>query len=356
MHGTVEGARLRVVCADTVKQKRVEWIWRNRFARGKSVLIGGDPGEGKSQVGCDIIARTTKGSPWPDGSGTAPRGSCVILSAEDAADDTICPRLTAAGADLSKVKIVEAAKNADGSERALSLLTDLDALDELVTSTGDVVLLMIDPITAYLGADLDSHRTTSVRSVLQPLEKFAAKHGIAILGITHPPKAAQSKAINAFTGSLAFIAAARTGFVVVAEPETDRKLLLSVKSNIGPRPPGLGYVIEQAVTADGIETSRVHWDCLPVEMTADEAMQVNNKRGGGEARSETAEEFLRSYLENGPMPADQVKAAAAENGIAERTLWRAKEGLGVVAEKVGYKDGWRWRLPETWRPAGWKGD
>ena len=216
--------RLRVVRADTVKQEPIKWLWENRFARGKSSLIGGDPGQGKSQIVCDVISRITRGAPWPDGGGKALLGSCIILSAEDSAEDTIAPRLTAAGADLSKVYIMDAVEVVDGSSRSFSLATDLYQLAQLVEEIGDVVLIMIDPITAYLGADLDSHRTTAVRAVMQPVDKFAAEYDVAILGITHPPKATQSKAIHSFTGSLAFIAAARTGFIVVTEDDTDRRL------------------------------------------------------------------------------------------------------------------------------------
>jgi putative DNA primase/helicase len=301
-----------------------------------------------------VIARISRGLPWPDGSGKAPLGSCIILSAEDNTEDTIAPRLTAAGADLSKVYIVDAVEVVDGSSRSFSLATDLNQLAQLVETIGDVALIMIDPITAYLGADLDSHRTTAVRAVMQPVDKFAAEHEVAILGITHPPKATQSKAIHSFTGSLAFIAAARTGFIVVTEDDTDRRLLLAVKNNVGPMAHGLGYVIEPVTTPAAIKTSRIVWDGLPVTMSADEAIQVSNHRDKGDERVE-AENFLRGYLENGPMPADQVKAAAKENGISERTLWRAKKQVGVVAEKGSYKEGWRWRLPETWRPAGWAG-
>jgi putative DNA primase/helicase len=339
------GGKLRIVRADTVKQQQVQWVWKNRLARGKSALLGGDPGEGKSQIGCDIIARITRGLPWPDGVGVAPLGSCIILSAEDAADDAICPRLTAAGADLSKVHIIDAVKNPDGSDRSVSLITDLPLLEDALRDIDDAVLVMIDPVTAYLGADLDSHRTTSVRSVLQPLERFAAKYGIVLLGITHPPKAAQTKAINAFTGSLAFIAAARTGFIVATELETGRKVFLPVKTNIGMKAEGLGYKIEGATTSEGIETSRIYWDGLPVTITANEAMQDSTPRAKGDARHD-AEDFLNAYLENGPMPGAAVEDAAKANGISERTLRRARKSLAIIVEKAGFKEGWQWRLPD----------
>ena len=64
-----------------------------------------------------------------------------------------------------------------------------------------------------------------MRGVLEPLARFADKSGVAVLAISHPPKAAQATAINSVTGSLAFVAAARMVFITAEEPETERRLL-----------------------------------------------------------------------------------------------------------------------------------
>ena len=142
--------RLRVVRADTVKQEPIKWLWENRFARGKSSLIGGDPGQGKSQIVCDVISRITRGAPWPDGGGKALLGSCIILSAEDSAEDTIAPRLTAAGADLSKVFIMDAVEVVD---EFVPLFPSGDQPStgwrRIRRRSSNIVLIMIDPITAY---------------------------------------------------------------------------------------------------------------------------------------------------------------------------------------------------------------
>jgi hypothetical protein len=280
---------------------------------------------------------------WPDG-GFASCGNCIILSAEDAADDTICPRLEVAGADMSRVFLMRMAGK-PGSKLTFSLAQDLPLLATAIEQLGNVTLLAIDPVTAYLGDKIDTHQTAAVRAVLEPLDAFAAQHRCAIVGVTHPPKAVQSKAINAFTGSLAFVAAARTAFVAIEEPETDRRLLLAVKSNVGPLPPGIAYRLKPARTPKGIEAIRVEWDTEPVDISANEAIHAAAEEGrrGGQRRE--AEEFLAAYLEAGPMPADKVRAAAEANGISERTLRRAKQSLRIVAEKADFQGGWTWRLP-----------
>jgi putative DNA primase/helicase len=330
--------------ADQVEQKPVEWIWPNRIAFGKMTLLGGDPGMGKSQISIDVIARITRGAEWPDG-GRAPIGNCVILSAEDAANDTICPRLTLAGADLSRVHIINAVTDKDGAVRSFNLARDLNLLAELFQQIGKVTLLCIDPITAYLG-DTDSHRTSDVRGVLAPFDKFAECFNCGATALTHPPKAAQAKAVNNFTGSLAFVANARLAFFAVEERETDRHLLLAVKNNLGRKAEGIGYRISPGATGAGIHTSRIEWDSAPVNVTASEAIQeaaeVRSTRGDA---LKAAKEFLEGYLEDRPMPTVQVEAAARKNGVSQITLRRAKKELGVVVEKAGMEGGWVWRLP-----------
>jgi putative DNA primase/helicase len=336
-------ADLEIIGADQVAQQPVVWIWPRRLARAKITLIGGDPDTGKSMITIDMIARITSGAPWPDG-GSAPHGSCMILSAEDAASDTICPRLDLAGANLAKVVIIKSAHEQNGATRGFSLQRDLDALREEAAKIGDVVMAVIDPITAYMGDKIDSHRTTDVRSVMERLDKFAEDSGVAIVGITHPPKATQSKAINSFTGSLAFVAAPRLAFVTVEEPETGRSLLLAVKNNLGPKADGIGYRMAPGTTAKGIESCRITWDLAPVSVTASEAL-AEAAGGPQQGRLREAEDFLRGYLDARPMAVDDVKAAATANGISEITLRRAREKLGVVTEKCDFLAGWQWRLP-----------
>ena len=100
-------AKIKYVCAADVKQKPVIWIWKGRLAKGKMTILSGDPGLGKSQIANYMIACITKGDSWCDSGGMAPQGNCIILSAEDADDDTICPRLEVAGANLRRVQIIK---------------------------------------------------------------------------------------------------------------------------------------------------------------------------------------------------------------------------------------------------------
>ena len=325
---------------DAMQSEAVNWVWPGYLARGKLTLLAGDPGVGKSQISLDVAARITCGSAWPDGS-FAPRGSVLLLTAEDSAKDTVRPRLEALGADLARVHRLRSVTIA-GKVDTFSLQRDLDALGEKVTELGDVIAVVIDPITSYLGAELDSHRTSSVRAVLEPLADWADIHKVAVLGITHPPKAAQAKALHAITGSLAFVAAARLVFIAIEETGTERRLLLPVKNNLGALAPGLGYRLAQTIVGAGIVTTYVAYDSAPVTITANEAVRA---QPDDKPALREAVDFLREELPEGPKAASAIKRAAAGAGLSWATVRRAQEELHIRPKKTDLKEGWQWELP-----------
>ena len=176
------------------------------------MLIGGPPGLGKSQVTANIAATVSTGELWPCNEGCAPEGDAIFLSAEDGIADTIVPRLMAAGANLDRIHIVAAATKPDGTGRkTFSLKTDVDLLERLAAETGTVRLIIIDPISAYMGG-ADGNGNVETREVLEPLAEMANRLGIAVVAVTHLNKGGGSDqtALNRFVGSIAFVAAARS--------------------------------------------------------------------------------------------------------------------------------------------------
>jgi putative DNA primase/helicase len=150
---------LETTRASKFSVRAVRWFWPGRFALGKLGLVGGLPDKGKGLKSADIIARCTRGSEWPCNEGTAPLGSVIWFTAEDDIEDTVIPRLVAAGADLERVHIVGMAKNPDGAPRMFNLATDLELLRRKIAEVGDVVLVIIDPMSAYVGVGkLNTHQ------------------------------------------------------------------------------------------------------------------------------------------------------------------------------------------------------
>ena len=258
---------------------------------------------------------------WPDG-GHAPLGSVVILSAEDSANDTLRPRLEAASADLERIHMLTATL-IEGKPVTFSLQAHLEMLGAKLTELGDAALVVIDPITSYMGK-IDGHQTVDVRTVLEPLAAFARTTRYCSAGhFSIRRRPAQNKALHAVTGSLAFVAAARLVFIATKEPQTERRLFLPVKNNLGPLAAGLGFSLGQCFVGNEILTSHVVWDSAPVTTTADEAVAAANNEG--QTAMIDAIEFLREELADEPRSAHDIKRAAADAGHSWATIRRAQK-------------------------------
>lgn len=343
--------------ASEIVPERVQWVWPGRIAVGKQTCIGGDPGTSKSTLSIAIAAAVTKGTEWPCGEGKAPKGNVIILSAEDGAADTIIPRLLAAGAYLDHVRIVSAVGMEDGKgRRSFSLQADLDLLEAHIREIGNVVLIIIDPISSYMGKG-DSHKNTEVRQVLEPVAEMATRMRVAVLTITHFSKSgtpAGTKALHRFIGSIAFIGAARAGFAVVEDPDDKgRRLFLHAKNNLAPPPQGLAYRLEERVAvaatddAEAIYASTIVWDGEPVGRTADDVLGVAGESSGDPTRKDAAMTFLRDVLGRGEVLAKEVMKLGAEDGFTPKAIRKAKEALRVVSRREGFGPGSKlwWSLP-----------
>jgi putative DNA primase/helicase len=341
--------------AADIPPKHIDFLWPGRLARGKHTAVAGEPGDGKSQLSIYVAATISRAGLWPCGEGRAPLGNVIIFNAEDGADDTIIPRLIAAGADRERIHIVSAVLQEDGKgRRTFNLQADLALLEAKIREIGDVALVIIDPISSYMGK-ADSHKNSEVRGALEPANEMAARMGVAILSITHFSKAGSgttSKALHRFIGSIAFVGAPRAAFAVVADTDNEgRMLLLHAKNNMAPKPPGLAYRLLQIIVSDGIVASYVHWEDTPVTISADEALGAAEGSRENRSAREQAEEFLRERLAAGPVPQKQVRADAEGAGLAWATVRRAKDRLGIRPEKDGMDGGWLWTLPKVLKSA-----
>ena len=335
-------AVLLVVRASDVKTKPIKWIWTGILAQGKLVFLAGDAGLGKSQVSLFICAIISRGGQWPVTGETCEKGSILILSAEDGADDTIVPRLQAVNADLENIHIIQAVKLSDGQEKTFDLTSDVEQLKDEAVRIGDVKMIIIDPISAYLGK-IDSHRNTEVRDALNPIIKFADEIGACLLCVTHLNKGGSGNALSRVTGSIAFAAAARACFVVTRDPDDqERRLMLPLKNNLAKDTHGFAYRIEEK-DLSGIETSCVAWEKDKIDMSAEEVLST---QGGKSENRAFAEGFLREELKDGfEIPCKGLYERAEEHGISRKVLWNMKDKIGVKANKSGFTEGWVWYLP-----------
>jgi len=325
-----------VIGYNTIEAEDVTWLWQDRLAAGKLNILSGDPGLGKTYVCLDIAARVSAGRAFPDGA-SCEQGKAIIATCEDGPADTIRPRLDLLRADVANVFDFEGIRDDDGNVLPFSIDRHIPVLDAYLGDNEGVRLLVIDPISGFLG-DVDSHKNAEVRGALAPLAKLAEAHGIAVVGINHLTKA-RGKAIYRSLGSLAFVAAARTAWGVVADPDDkERRLFLPVKNNLS-QATGLAYRIVEG---------RIEWEAAPVLVAVDD---LDEDDENATPRAE-AKAWLQAVLADGPVEAKGLLKRSRADGIAEKTLRRAKKELKI--ESTQSSTGWTWQLPtpgeETSRP------
>jgi hypothetical protein len=210
-------------------------------------------------------------------------------------------------------------------------------------------LLIVDAITAY-GGKVDWHNNAKLRSLLGPLAKFAAKHGIVVLGVAHLNKKVDKKgkvaAMERVATSMALVAASRsTYFAMEGDDDPGIYHFLPAKANYSDARSGFAYRIEKVELPGGIKTTRIKWLDFAVDKNADEA--INEERGDA-SKLAAACAFLRDTLSGKAIMHKELQSYAREAGHACATIRRAKDVLGDQTEQVhdGRQIvGWKWYLP-----------
>lgn len=318
-----------------IEAKPVAWLWRGRFALGKITLLTGEAGVGKSMLTCDMAARISRGIAFPDGAACM-RGDVFFIGSEDGAEDTVRPRLDAAGADVDRIRLISGPKpKGQNFPLPIDLSMHMEKLDNLLSMYPESKLLVIDPIMDYLGSNTNSDKATDVRAVLSPLRTLAEHHNVCVVIMNHLNKSGRSSKSRSL-GSGAFVAVARVELRVCEDPEdSNRRLLLPVKNNLAAAP-GLAYRIESASNGAGFAV----WQDGTVDISIGEVEADDS----GEDRSATTEaaEWLRSFLADGPVKSAEAIRQANRDGITTITLKRAKTGAGVQSEQK--HRAWWWKL------------
>jgi hypothetical protein len=338
------GHRPGVVRVSDVKPEKVSWLWRGRLPAGKLVVVDGDPALGKSTLMLDWAARITTGTPWPDGDIPA-IGNVVLLSAEDGIADTIRPRLDAAGADASRVVVLDHVPTFDdegnpGPPRPPSLPGDLDLIEQIVNEER-AAYVAVDVLSAFLSGKVDSYRDQDVRGALMPLARMAERTGACVAVLRHLAKNGGGNPLYRGGGSIGIIGAARAAMLVAPDPEDEtRRIVAMTKSNLAAIPPALAF---RLVSDELHGCGRITWEGETAHRAVDLlAFQTDDERTAGD----DAAEFLTELLHDGPLPAAEVKALGRKQGIAERTLDRARKRAGVTTQRNGFGKGavYLWRI------------
>ncbi len=242
-----------------VDTQEIIWLWEKHIPMGKITVLDGDPGMGKSLIAAHIAACVSTGRLMPDGT-PGKQGGVIFIAPEDSPQDTLKPRLEAAGGDPSQVLLLNTVEDLDPKriqmyDRPFSLAQDLEILEDAIKRM-QAVLVIIDPLMAVLGNTIDSSRDQSVREVFTPLAQLAERTGCAILMIRHLSRGTAGHPLYRGAGSIGIIAAARSGLIVAADPSDEqRRILAPTKHNLSQPASNLTYQVVE--NAQGVPY--IHW-------------------------------------------------------------------------------------------------
>jgi RecA-family ATPase len=301
---------------NTVQPKEITWLWRGWLPFGKTSIISGDSGLGKTMVALDIAARLTTGRAMPFSDAEPITGNVLFQSLEDDLADTLLARCISAGADCGRIASIQA--------EGLNFDEDCDIIEQHIKETG-ARLLVADPIQSFLGRSADMCRITDVRRVLSNLGAVAARTDCAVILIAHQNKNGGVNDLHRVFGSVDLTAAARSVIRISAsESDPGIRIMKHIKSSVSRPCEPISFRIEDDASVVFMEE---------YDSDTDRESEHLDKRS-------KAMEIICSMLSDGPKEGTAVFNACKEAGISTRTVERVKKDLDVRSERDGVKRIW----------------
>ena len=332
--------QLTLTSAADVQARPVRWLWPGYIPMGKITVLAGAPGLGKSLLAIRLAAQVSNAA------------EALIASAEDDPEDTVKPRLMAAEATFARVHLMDVRQVDDLAVRApgiVQLPGDAAQIHQAVNELG-AKLVVLDPVAAFLDAAHSAYREQEVRAALAPLKYMAEQTGCAVVVVMHLNKGEGSDPLRRIANSGAFTALARSVLLFGPDPENedgdrgDGRILVVAKGNNRQR--GTGG-LRMRITTRRLEVAGEEIDAAALEVIGPSSVRAEDLLGEPDERSAkgAAMTWLRELLAAGPVAATEVYEAAEKEGIAKRTLNRAKHALRIGSVKDGTRGAWDWRLP-----------
>ena len=305
----------------------VEYLIDPLLPVGCTSILDGNPAMGKSFLSLAMTAAITKTGKFGD-TPVSRTGRVLLINDEDDPSRVLRPRLEAIGADIDKIRVIDTAFILD--EQGVEIL-------RREIRSYDPTLVIIDPLTNFVGSGVDMYRPNEANAFMRPLHRLAKDFDISILIARHLRKQASDNAMQMGQGSMAFSGAVRSGMIVTPHPtHADWRVLAHYKSSYAKEAPSQAFEVSAPHKGGA---ARIVWQGA-VEMSANELVAQSSTQ---ETALDKAVRALEDYLAEGPANAKDVMEAMKKKGIPERTLDRAKKKLGIAS---GKGPGAKWSLPE----------
>jgi RecA-family ATPase len=339
--GAALSTGLDIIDLTDVEPNEPDWFWPDRLFKGELNLLVGLAWVGKSYFTAWLASSVTAGRPLPGTSDPPPQGSVLFLSCEDT-KERITRRLVRCGGDKTKAAVIRGKKGGG----MFSLVEDLPKLRAELKKRPDVVLLIVDPVTAYFGVGkIDTNKGTDVRAVLDPLSQLAEEFKLTIIGVMHLNKSTEVSALQRISGASAFGEVARAVWLVERDKAPEKKEIkyfTPLKVSDGQEPEALAWKINVEGAVEFLTNE-----------TPPSVEEQLSARPRQKTKKEIAKEFLLATLRGGPMLAEEIEGMAADEGINRYTLEAAKRELKIGSTKnLDGQGNWQkgpisWILPAT---------
>ena len=234
-------------------------------------------------------------------------------------------------------------KAQDGTDRTPTIPLDLPAIEAAVRDRG-AVLLVIDPLVATLGAETNSYKDQDIRRALAPVKAFAERANVAVIAVRHLNKSNNPNPKYRGGGSIGITGLARANFIFGEDPGEPGSFVMAwSKGNLAANSDAMKYALEESEHGLGVKWLGASTHTSRTLLAEPENQEDTNALQG-------ARDFLLEVLRDGPMESDALKREAKNAGVAERTLERAKNRLGVKSQKRAFEGKWEWALPKDAKP------
>ena len=314
-----------IIRMSEVQQTEVDWLWYPYIPFGKLTIIQGNPGEGKTFFAMQLAAACTNRKFLPQMEPFEPF-NMIFQTAEDGLGDTVKPRLLSADADLERVLVI------DDTDDPLTLA---DERIENAIRENHARLVIIDPLQAFLGANVDMNRANEVRPIFRRLAEVAQATNCAIVMIGHLNKASGSQSTYRGLGSIDITAVVRS-LLFIGKVRTDptTRVIVHEKSSLAPPGQSLAFSLG--------DEKGFRW--IGAYDISAEDLLAGGEGNKTELKQEQAVKLIEEFLSEGKkVSIAEINKEATERGISERTVRLARNSMGdkIASERQG-KDWWIW--------------
>jgi RecA-family ATPase len=345
--------KIEIIHASDVEMKLTRWLWPNRVPLNKVTVFSGMAERGKSTVAADFIARLTRGKDFPDTPNANAPCDVMILASEEDYDEDILPRLSAAGADINRIHFAKQSSINGKDTWEIAIDRDWTLLREALTDHKDVRVIVIDPITSYVG-NVDPNKPKEVRPFIDKLKVFAKDLNISILLIMHFSKNPDVAALHRSGGAATWTDAPRAVWLFDKKrdesDETVPRTHVMVPGKLNRVAADQKKTLEFTFTGVPV---RIEGQDIPVgavvwgsatDLTIDQQFKSehHSKPGPQPMKTESARAWLKTYLADGPKPSAEVFSEGDSLGHEQETLRTAKKREGIKSWQRG--GCWYWEL------------